>query len=400
MGACDQGGAAQPTATARRTKTTEPTLAAEACFKTPEATPSATTVLDNLQKGALTLSEFHPSFDAKVADASAGANSDFSLEMSEAEGDPSFMAFYFSIPSEWHITPGCAIPLGTDVGKISWVATLGVINSPCNQLFPIQFTMQNASVDPKDTISFLDDSGNPLKDFSKDRDGNGVADVIEKYPDSLNELFPDRVPLRRSVGITNVSRASVIVQSLIFPPSEATTRQTLVVLFQDFANVRTSTGQSVLTDQCTPFALRMTNFGKSKRGEELMRNPPAGNYTFVLTSIGLRDADGDGIENALDTCPFDANVGDPRRTGIGDADQDGLDAACDPNDLAFNSDEDHDGFLNRGDLCPLTPAPDRNVQHDADSDQIGDECDVFGNGPNVPDGPIPLSSQGVDIAIN
>ena len=400
MGACDQGGAAQPTATARRTKTTEPTLAAEACFKTPEATPSATTVLDNLQKGALTLSEFHPSFDAKVADASAGANSDFSLEMSEAEGDPSFMAFYFSIPSEWHITPGCAIPLGTDVGKISWVATLGVINSPCNQLFPIQFTMQNASVDPKDTISFLDDSGNPLRDFSKDRDGNGVADVIEKYPDSLNELFPDRVPLRRSVGITNVSRASVIVQSLIFPPSEATTRQTLVVLFQDFANVRTSTGQSVLTDQCTPFALRMTNFGKSKRGEELMRNPPAGNYTFVLTSIGLRDADGDGIENALDTCPFDANVGDPRRTGIGDADQDGLDAACDPNDLAFNSDEDHDGFLNRGDLCPLTPAPDRTVQHDADSDQIGDECDVFGEGPNVPDGPIPLSSQGVDIVIN
>ena len=78
-------------------------------------------------------------------------------------------------------------------------------------------------------------------------------------------------------------------------------------------------------------------------GIVLFRLPEAGTYTFTTTAMSQRDAEGDGYENALDTCPLDPNQGNPRIKGDGDLDEDGLDAACDPNDdpLAggLNSDE-------------------------------------------------------------
>ncbi len=85
-------------------------------------------------------------------------------------------------------------------------------------------------------------------------------------------------------------------------------------------------------------------------------NPSDGKYTFGTFALGQRDADGDGYENSLDTCPLALNVGNPRITGDGDLDSDGLDAVCDPNDNVAggtNSDEDGDGYLNRQDNCPL-----------------------------------------------
>jgi hypothetical protein len=125
----------------------------------------------------------------------------------------------------------------------------------------------------------------------------------------------------------------------------------------------------------------------------LFTNPAPGRYQFILTAFGQRDADGDGIDNTLDTCPFDANQGDPRVKGEGDADEDGLDAACDPNDFDPNPDQDGDGYLNRVDLCPLVPS----TQKDSDGDGIGDECDTSGKGPNKPDGQIPLAIQAAEI---
>jgi hypothetical protein len=93
----------------------------------------------------------------------------------------------------------------------------------------------------------------------------------------------------------------------------------------------------------------------------------------------MRDADGDGIENDLDTCPFDVNEGDPRVPGSGDDDNDGIDNVCDPEPDVANTDQDGDVYLNRGDNCPLVANHDN---ADADGDDIGDACDPNPDTPN------------------
>lgn len=93
------------------------------------------------------------------------------------------------------------------------------------------------------------------------------------------------------------------------------------------------------------------------------------------------DADQDGVEEAIDTCP---GMSDPAQADGDDdthgdvcdncpmdanpfqqdLDTDGLGDACDP-------DIDNDGFLNEIDNCPTVP----NNQTDTDGDMIGDACD-------------------------
>jgi hypothetical protein len=93
----------------------------------------------------------------------------------------------------------------------------------------------------------------------------------------------------------------------------------------------------------------------------------------------------DGHENTLDPCPLDPDpTWDPRAAeavGPGDADGDGLLSSCDPDDSNAVNDEDADGYLNRGDNCPLVAngvdqaGTAAGNQKDSDSDGIGDACD-------------------------
>jgi hypothetical protein len=126
-------------------------------------------------------------------------------------------------------------------------------------------------------------------------------------------------------------------------------------------------------------------------------------------AVSQRDADNDGHENSLDPCPLTANAGwNPRVVNVLtlDADGDGLPTACDPNDAAFNNDQDGDGWQNRLDNCPLVanaqpippppPQPAPNVfQFDQDvavgvpvsdggpqADGIGPACDPAPLGAN------------------
>jgi hypothetical protein len=399
--ACSEGGKSAPATTATAEPTATPTPAAEACAEAAVSSPRGDTIFDTLADGAATLGDFHPSFGVEVGDASAGSNSDVTITTALPEDEVNFQAFFMTIPDEWHIVPGCAISLGTTVETVGWLTTLGLLNNPCSNPVAVQFSMRNASTDPTNLMDFVDDDGNLVDGFEKDKDGSGLPDVIERYPDLLDSTFAGRVPLRRAVGISTIAGIPVIAQTLIFSPLDELAGQTLVILFQDFPTARTTISRSPFTDQCAPFSLKLTELGTSPDGIVLERNPAAGTYTFATTAFGLRDADGDGVENNLDTCPFDVNVGNPRVPGNGDADEDGLDAACDPNDLAANADQDGDNTLNRGDLCPLVPGLDRSgAQKDADLDQIADECDIYGKGPDVGDGDVVLSSVGRDVTIH
>jgi len=136
--------------------------------------------------------------------------------------------------------------------------------------------------------------------------------------------------------------------------------------------------------------------------------PKDGTYPYIVFTVGQRDADNDGIQNSLDTCPFAANKGSPTipndgdavdTSVLGDADGDGLNSVCDPNDDPLGggatSDQDGDGYSTRQDNCPLisngqdqTDELTRN-QEDDDLDSIGTACD-----------PEPLAGAGDLIQVN
>lgn len=99
------------------------------------------------------------------------------------------------------------------------------------------------------------------------------------------------------------------------------------------------------------------------------------------------DADGDGIGDACDLCPFDPEndadgdgvCGDVDNCpGLANPDQededgDGIGDACDPCPLDPENDGDGDGVCGDEDNCPALENAD---QADADGDGIGDVCDL------------------------
>ncbi len=424
---------------------------------------------------------FSPDLAIQIAIPEPEAISGFTADFNLAEGDVNFAGVVAFLPGEWGIVPGDEIPIGAMVGELTSQATLGLINAACNTVLTVEFTFLNASIDPTDTVSFVDtdseeDEGFDKPDFAEDKDNSGLPDAFEKYPDFITRVLVDEddqplTPIRRAAGITIVAGISVLLQFLVFEPgtfinenipNDESLGYPTVTLLQnagdpdfdplpgpitDFCTLLTTSNISLgvskdnlctddtpvdeldpvctttgaLLSQCADFrdndGDELTNDGCPTVGDEaetncegkddddgdgwindgcpadggaeetassnpdetgttLYVNPQDGKYTYTIIAVGLRDADGDGIENLLDTCAFDANQGNPRVGGDGDFDQDGLDTACDPNDSEVNSDQDLDGYLNRGDNCPLEAnGEDEDNQRDTDNDQIGDACD-------------------------
>jgi hypothetical protein len=363
---------------------------------------------------------FTPEFAVTIVDPEPEANSDFAIDFSLPQGDVNFAGVVSFIPKDWGVVPGDQIPIGTVTGEVMAQGTLSIINSACKLTLPIDFIMLNASTDPTDTVIYLDSDDNDMEDYAEDKDGSGLADGIERYPDFITRVVVDDngeplKPLRRAAGITIVAGTNILLQFLIFEPgtsiseniaSEEELGYPTVTLLQNAGDPAFGAVVGPVTDFCTPLTGTNTTFGVSKdngctdavpanaldpiceatssiiaeeggthpdeSGLILFANPQDGTYTLTISAVGKRDADGDGIENGLDTCPFDLNQGDPRIEGSGDLDGDGMDTACDPNDNETHSDQDLDGRLNRGDNCPLSPNDD---QRDTDNDQIGDACD-------------------------
>jgi hypothetical protein len=358
------------------------------------------TVFDKLSDGAKRDDpNFGVSFDANVSNDEAGAHADLSASLRVRGGNVAPKAFSVLLPEDWGVTPGCVIPIGLKIGDLRWDVVLGRDGNPCNEPGPLLFSMINASIDTSDTVEFHDADDNGIPDFAEDKDHTGRADVIEKYPSFLNRLFPGREPLRRTAGLFTYVNPPILAQALAFRELDGSDGTTMVLVLQDLGDPEAIAGKSGFSDYCTPAGFTMTDEGLTYTGDPLYTNPPAGRYQIILTAFGERDTDGDGHENGLDTCPFDTNVGNPRVKGEGDADEDGLDAACDPNDFEANADQDGDGYVNRDDICPLAKAEDTSTQKDRDDDQIGDECDTSGNGPDVADGEVPLVVSAGEVNI-
>ncbi len=357
-----------------------------------------------------------------VADPTAEATSDITIRFDLPSGDVNFGIAVRFLPAEWGIVDGRDIPIGAEVGSTQTDVTLGLLNSACNQSMPVGFVMMNASLDRGDTVSFNDLNGNSTLDFAEDSDGNGLIDGVDRWPDFIFRII-DTVtePISRSAGMTYVAGTPVLLQFITFPPgtliyedvpNDPALGYPTVLLLQNIGDPLNSPRPQLITDFCTPLSVTLTFFGESEDntstgGDEggipLLVNPQDGSYTFTVVSSGRRDADGDGYENSLDTCPLDPNAGNPRSWFAGDHDADGLDAACDPNDdpvlFGTDSDEDKDGYSNRLDNCPLIPnGVFQSNQADADVDFIGDVCDPNPNNADT-EGALSFDESSVEITI-
>ncbi len=368
---------------------------------------------------------FNPVQTARLADPSLGANSDIITSFDLPAGDANFAALISFTPDAFKVPSASDLPIGTVVAELKTRPSLGLLNGPCVLFLPVDFTFINASVNINDTIDpKAPGQPDPLAPLAFDGDANGIEDGAEKWPSYLNLTFENQTPRARYFGATFIQSASttVILNLVIFQPGtspvpsvvpaiDARLGYPTVTVLQ---NPETDPSPGPITDFCSSLESDTTIFGLSRdnpntapdeSGKVVRQNPTSdGTFNLELWARSLRDADGDGLENNFDTCPFVANVQDPRQSApTGDPDFDGIDSACDPDpsglcgpgagDDPQGSDCDFDEFLNRGDNCPLVANGIRagtiigpNNQKDTDEDAIGDACDTAGSGPNVADG--------------
>ena len=380
-----------------------------------------------------------------------GAISGLTSEYTLAGGDVNVAGTVAYTPPEWGIAADADVPDGAIVAVLKAKATLGLIGNACNNSLNVEFVMMDATTDTSTVMAdaFKDLDNDNIPDMMEDRDNDGLPDAVTNYPDFLLRIFPGATPRARLHGQTSVSGVPVSLNFVIFEPGTTldTPAGVLVrdpsvgfpsaTILQSIGDPESEPQATAITDFCTPLVTETTVFGTSQdnlctdagptppecklagfdaiagkagpggtspdeSGVIYRTNPPAaGSYTFTQFAISQRDADGDGYENGLDPCPFDADPNWDPRVGsfatpqTGDSDGDRIPDGCDqsPNDpFPPSADTDGDFYLNAGDNCPqvtngANPATGAVVgvdnQKDSDLDGIGNACDP---NPNSPDG--------------
>ncbi len=368
-------------------------------------------------------------------DSSPGAKSDITSTFGIEAPDANFAAVVNFTPPGWTVASDADVTDGAIVARLFSQAVLGFLNNACNTLLNVSFDLMDATTNQSQTVIFNNEEGDSNTDGEQFELVNGLPQGVTKYPDYLTRVLVDHVdgghalPLRaRLYGQTVVSATNVSLNFAIFEPGVTVRDVTLdpalgypsATVLQTGPDPNIQPAPAPITDFCSPLRTSTTTYGLSQdnpktpgseAGATFRANPSAaGDYGFVTFTAGLRDADNDGFENSLDSCPFIPNPGwDPRSLAYtGDKDKDGLPDNCDPlpDDRANPAghgginDHDGDGYENRQDNCPLDKnslgiafinagGPDN--QRDSDLDGIGDACDIagaggIGKGPTVPDG--------------
>ncbi len=286
-------------------------------------------------------------------------------------------------------------------------------------------------------------------------------DALPGTSDDVNGPLQPPKPIARQFGVAKVSGITVILNFLLFDPGtvlgdlvavDPALGFPSVTVLQDPTVPLSQPTANTISDFCSPLTVSTTTFGLTRdngctpkpAASEFRCNSDDARYTgacmigiaaidggcasvsgptnpdesgtayrtnpssdstlnFVASASSQRDADNDGIENLLDTCPLDADPPDTDPRSVSnpqDPDQDGLFNSCDPKPNAPSpninttrkvdpcesqggKDEDGDCFANTADNCPLVPngvafngnilGPDS--QTDTDGDLIGDACD-------------------------
>jgi len=336
-----------------------------------------------LLPGDASATSFAPVWTADIENSSAGAHSALTFNLHIPSPDSQLGSAVSFIPPGFGVTNGDSLTNGAISGHVSATATLGLIGGACSTTLDLTFDLMDASTDPLNTIH--------LYDGVYDYDGDGLPENVDRYPSSLAFIAPDIVPVQRLYGQVPVSGVQVPINFAVFAPGTplpllpdldpALGYPTVAIIGDPLA---VPEANFPISDFCTPLTTAVMVRGLTadnpalagnESGEIIRTNPDAGHYNVILFARGRRDADDDGIENGLDSCPLTPDPNwDPRSGGpAGDADTDGLPDSCDPNDSLHNLDNDGDSFNNRLDLCPQVATT--YVHFDADRDGIGDQCD-------------------------
>lgn len=366
----------------------------------------------------------------------AGANPDIVVTTDFPAGGSIFSSVLSFIPGSFGLgecaanNPGgvaaacadVAVPNGAVVGEVASDTTLGLANNPCTTALHPSWDMMDATTDMSATVTFHDDPGDAddQGEQFEDADGNGLPDGVDLYPEYLTRLLRDLPynpadpgastplqPIQRTYGQAVVASEDVSLQFATFPPgTKINGTQTnpawgfmSVLVIQDTGDPGRVLEPSTITDFCAPNHGVTTLFGITRENDSTaaveggftyITAPAAGPTGSIVLASSEGDTDADGIEEPLDTCPFDASVDgwDPRNDShVGDDDQDGIPNICDPSPDSADADHDGDGFQNRGDNCPLAP---NSNQSDLDRDDLGDVCDPE---PGVPSATMPVVVQ-------
>ena len=378
---------------------------------------------------------FTPTYIPAIVSPVAGANTDTTVNFALPVGSANFSAVIGFLPADFGIgtcpansgaagslTQACAddaIPNGAFVGKVAADATLGLANSGCFNAVSPTWDIMDATTDMGTTVIFEDDplDADATGEEFEDDNLNGIPNGAEMYPEYLTRLIhgpqvwdamdPGSAPLQpmlRSYGKTVIASTDVSLQFLLFPPGitinglpiPASSGYSLITVLQNTGDPGAISTPGTITDSCSPVTSLATTYGITRNnpataadegGFVLLTAPAPGTYEAHALLFSNRDEDNDGIENQLDPCSVPPNDGNPDgwspfvSTFAGDDDQDGLPNVCDPNDADSQIDQDGDGFLNRGDNCPLfingdnVGPPPNTAQDDVDRDGIGNVCD-------------------------
>ncbi len=335
---------------------------------------------------------------------------------------------------------------GAAAGGLDGLTTLGLAANPCNSTIYPNFIWWEAEYDITDTVAcqpegtadrwsnLATDGGDPWAGHA-DKDSPAVT----QFPDCTVRLFdPDGdgidtdgnpttigdqpvQPRARFAGLTQVPPGGdwQMLQVVEFEPGDlqeafaanpGTTQHPYAKLGSELGYNQVTVlndpkavilQPSIVSDFCSTLSTRGMLKGRidtdgdtSPDIDRVTMPTTPGSHMVQARTQSLRDADGDGLENNFDTCPWTPNIDDPYT--FSGTDRDMMDPACDENP-AGPIDEDGDGYLNPQDWCPkvynplpagetdsentqlynaAVPLPNAVVKDGGpQADQIGDDCD-------------------------